>query len=82
MRPMADGTLMLATLGGGAQRYDPVTRVSTVYSPEVSDIGSEFVNSIAEGPDGKVYMATANGISLPPAISRICLATEPARRIF
>lgn len=72
VRPMADGTLMLATLGGGAQRYDPVTRVSTVYSPEVSDIGSEFVNSIAEGPDGKVYMATANGMSvLNPATGDI-----------
>jgi len=64
VHPMPDGTLLLATLDGGLQRFNPTTHASTVYNAANSGLGTNCVNSVCEGPDGKLYMGTADGLAV------------------
>ena len=59
-----DGSLLLGTLGGGLQVYDPATRRSTVYNPSNSPLGSEYVSSVAAAPDGRYYLGTSCGLGV------------------
>lgn len=59
-----DGTLLLGTLGGGLQSFDPQTRGSKVYNTADSGLKSNYVSSLSEGQDGKVYAGTADGVAV------------------
>ena len=64
VHPMADGRLMLATLGGGVQLYNPATGASTVYDTSNSGLASDYVTSIEAASDSLCYMATSDGLAV------------------
>lgn len=60
----SDGSLLLATLGGGLQLFNPATKKSEVFKVENSGLGSDYVNSLAKSGNGIVYAATSWGLSV------------------
>ena len=73
IEPMPDGSLLLATLGGGVQRYNPVTKEQTTFNINNSELPSDYVSSMTRGADGIVYIGTSQGImeySIPTNILR------------
>ena len=73
----SDGSIWVATAGGGLNRLDPETRRITVLRHDPGDaasISSDYVFSVAEAPDRSIWIATGEGID------RIDPATGAVRR--
>lgn len=60
----SDGNLLLATLGGGLQLFNPATKESEVFRTENSGLGSDYVTSLSKGGKGIIYAATSWGLSV------------------
>lgn len=60
----SDGSLLLATLGGGLQLFNPVTKKTEVFKVENSGLGSNYVNSLARNGNGTFYAATSWGLAV------------------
>lgn len=62
--PMDDGRVLLGTLGAGLQFFNPDTGASKVYNTDNSGLESDFVISLSEARDKRVWMATAYGVAV------------------
>ncbi|MEO6285611.1 MAG: two-component regulator propeller domain-containing protein [Dyadobacter sp.] len=56
-----DGILWIGTLGGGLNRFDPVTKVFTAYT-ETHGLSSNVIYGIMEDKKGYLWLSTNNGI--------------------
>ncbi|MCF0063169.1 response regulator [Dyadobacter chenwenxiniae] len=57
-----DGTLWIGTLGGGLNRFNPVTKSFTAYT-ERHGLSSNVIHAIMEDKKGHLWLSTNNGIS-------------------
>ncbi|MDE6269246.1 MAG: hypothetical protein K2M12_00125, partial [Muribaculaceae bacterium] len=62
--PRPGGNLMLGTLGAGLQLFNPDTGSVKVYDNTNSGLLNNFVISMSEGPDGRVWVGTAHGLAV------------------
>ena len=66
------GNLLLGTLGGGLQLFDPGSRTFRTFNSSNSGLGSNYVSSMVLMPNGRVYIGTSAGLSLyDPAEDKI-----------
>ena len=67
-----NGNILIATLGGGLQLMNPSDRSLKTFNPSNSGLASRYVGSLAKDADGKVYIGTAEGLSVfDPATEQI-----------
>ncbi len=62
--PREDGSLMLGTLGGGLQIFDPATGQKRTYNSSNSGLQNDFVISMSVARDRRVWLATAYGVAV------------------
>ena len=59
-----DGTIAIATLGGGLQLLDEKTGLFTSYNTHNSNIGSDYLASLSVAPNGTLAIGHSQGVSL------------------
>lgn len=57
------GKIMIATLGGGFQIYDPKSATFETFNTENSQLASRFTTSLTHNGKGGVYIGTSNGVA-------------------
>lgn len=60
----SEGIIWIGTLGSGLLRLDPSTDQMKRYTWENSRLANDYIMELDCGDDGKVYMATAYGLSI------------------
>lgn len=66
---MADKRLCIGTLGGGFAIADPNTFKAVCYDTSNSELPSDYILAIATATDGKIYLATSQGVAVFDATS-------------
>lgn len=58
-----DGRIWVGTLGAGLMLLNPATLQTIVYDSSNSGLRSDFINAIAHGSNGTLYLATSRGVA-------------------
>ncbi|MDN3687016.1 ATP-binding protein [Cyclobacterium jeungdonense] len=78
------GNIWIATWGGGLNRYDPVTGISTQYRYDPLDstsLGGNFVTSLYEDPSGIIWVG-GGGTLLEPSEPAFLDRFLPTQEVF
>lgn len=59
-----NGQIWLGTLGGGLQLFNPDNNTFRTFDLSNSDINSNYINTLALGRNGAVYVGTTEGIAI------------------
>lgn len=57
------GILWIGTLGNGVFRYDPQTHACRNFTTANSGLHSDFITSVMNSRDGKIYIGSSGGVS-------------------
>lgn len=74
-----DGTLWIATLGGGLVLMNPASNTFTTYTAANSGLPSDYVMTLTRGSDGKLYIGTPDGLATLDPVTNKILAVKGTR---